>query len=240
MIRLFFRNLDEAEKWLDVRMAETLDPHLLVRKNFFPFANKEQVKVLLRSIMENPQQLERISKSSYAHSNGFDKMQLIKSKRYKLRMHIWWPGNKDKDEDIHSHAWSFGSYIITGNLNSINYIEDINGEGYYKYYARKTDGKKAEGKKAFDLLSQGRSGLKSLLETTVNKESWYVSSVENIHKVVRDCDITTATFVLQGPTELEYSRVFLQEKPVQTEAIPVTLFSPNEVYEKLSKLIECM
>lgn len=71
----------------------------------------------------------------YIHENGFCKFTLAKSKTRRLRLHYWPRGDYDRTNgSIHTHRFSFQSYVVKGLLSEKTYIEDkITGKILNKY-----------------------------------------------------------------------------------------------------------
>lgn len=71
---------------------------------------------------------EAIAARSYWHPNGFVKLVLTADPRAgQLRLHIW--PEPPTTDDIHGHAWSYESIVLTGELTEVVYRESRPGEG---------------------------------------------------------------------------------------------------------------
>lgn len=96
----------------------------------------------LHSILLDPRQLESVTRRSYRHGNGFYKLVLDSNKHFKLRLHIWLPGELG-EENIHDHRWAFSSTILCGQLENEVFAEALSDEAReypeYLYYAQNSD-----------------------------------------------------------------------------------------------------
>ncbi len=97
--------------------------------------NKNNVIQLLREIVNDINKLEEISKRSYTHALGFDKIVLMvdKSTPYKpeLRLHLWYPEANGVPlvESLHEHSFNFISTVLSGHLeNQMFSLEDLNAD----------------------------------------------------------------------------------------------------------------
>ncbi len=103
--------------------------------SFKNYINRNNVIELLKEIIEDKEKLEEISKRSYTHALGFDKIVLIvdKSTPYKpeLRLHLWYPEANGVPlvESLHEHSFNFISTVLSGHLeNQMFSLEDLNKE----------------------------------------------------------------------------------------------------------------
>jgi len=101
--------------------------------SFKNYINKSNVIKLLKEIIEDNEKLEEISKRSYTHALGFDKIVLMvdKSTPYKpeLRLHLWYPEANGVPlvESLHEHSFNFISTVLSGHLeNQMFSLEDLN------------------------------------------------------------------------------------------------------------------
>jgi hypothetical protein len=73
--------------------------------------------------------LDMVTKMSYRHPNGFDKISLDYSHLQSVtrRIHLWWPPGSDPlnrehiscaESDIHNHPWAFTSKILCGSIRN--------------------------------------------------------------------------------------------------------------------------
>lgn len=102
-------------------------------ESFKDHINKKNVILLLKDIINDDNKLEEISKRSYTHALGFDKIVLMvdKSNPYKpeLRLHLWYPEKNGVPlvESLHEHSFNFISTVLSGKLeNQMFSLEDLN------------------------------------------------------------------------------------------------------------------
>ena len=145
---------------------------------------------ILKNILDDEFQLLNISKRSYRHSNGFDKILLIdKRPYYALRLHIWNPINSC-DGHIHNHEWDLSGVVLFGSyrweLYEYENSENIDGLYYYeckynKNYSQHllTNEKKVLTKKIFDVTMAEKSfyNLKSSICHKITMSNEYCASL---------------------------------------------------------------
>ncbi len=92
-------------------------PHQLAQlyTHLFTDIDAQFLIELIDQILQSPEILKLITKSSYRNITGFLKIVLVSSdtNSWKLRLHIW---DQDGLEDLHNHKWDFFSKIITGQI----------------------------------------------------------------------------------------------------------------------------
>lgn len=93
------------------------------------FLCKKNILLLLEEILNNDKLLNTISKRSYIHALGFDKIVIADlsqdispdSPKAQIRLHIWNPLNTNAlpiVESMHEHSFDFVSTILTGHLEN--------------------------------------------------------------------------------------------------------------------------
>lgn len=93
------------------------------------FLCKQNILLLLEEILNNDKLLSTISKRSYIHALGFDKIVIadlsqdisLDSPKAQIRLHIWNPLNTNAlpiVESMHEHSFNFVSTILTGHLEN--------------------------------------------------------------------------------------------------------------------------
>lgn len=103
--------------------------------SFKAYINKKNVIQLLKEIINDEDKLLEISKRSYTHALGFDKIVLMVDKNtpYKpeLRLHLWYPEANGVPlvESLHEHSFNFISTVLSGKLeNQMFTMESLNNE----------------------------------------------------------------------------------------------------------------
>src|SRR5690348_12511658 len=75
------------------------------------------VSDVIDAATRDEQLLTHVAEHTIEHVNGFDRITLVDAlPRCRLRLHIWWPERRGTPEDIHNHAWDFGSALLCGQL----------------------------------------------------------------------------------------------------------------------------
>lgn len=93
--------------------------------------NKQNVILILKDILSNPELLQKIADRSYTHALGFDKIilaDLSKDSASKLknqvRLHIWSPETDALPivEALHEHSFDFISTVLSGHLENQRFV----------------------------------------------------------------------------------------------------------------------
>lgn len=83
---------------------------------------------LLEAVARSRPRQHDVASRSYWHPNGFAKLVLADDPRWgQLRLHVW-PALPAAD-DIHGHAWSYESIVLTGALSEVTYLESATDHG---------------------------------------------------------------------------------------------------------------
>jgi len=85
-------------------------------QELFADVDRDYICALIDSILEDEEQLERITAASYRNVIGFLKIVLADGgpESWKLRLHVW--EQKEVKEFPHNHKWDFYSKILSGYL----------------------------------------------------------------------------------------------------------------------------
>lgn len=200
---------------------------------------------LLDEILADRFALAQVAARSYRHTNNFDKIVLVDSgveDDYRLTLHMWVPPYTDQEineEMIHEHRFSFWSAVLTGQLESDNYVEATEGVRFHRF--EYTPEVSAEAK--FFYKERGDVFLKKDKPFVVNAgESYYMDNVR-IHRVPLPEDQTCCTLVLRGPRLRPYAVVYDSELSTKSrdknEYIPLK-FTSDECRAKLEYLRELL
>jgi len=191
-------------------------------------------------ILNDNRLLTETAGRSYRHVNHFDKLVLIDTGRqngYRLTLHLWDPPYTEaqvRDELIHDHRFSFWSTILTGTLVSENFQESPEGALYrqYRYVPEKS------------ALASVSNFYEFVGEMTLQRvdpsrkatgQAYYLRNVR-IHQVLLPHDSMTCTLVLRGPRLRNFSHVYNRSYPRQNTRMTNTMFTPEELSEKLTRL----
>jgi hypothetical protein len=163
---------------------------------------------LLRSalhvLLHNESALATVAARSSPHANGFVKVVLSHGDNWSLRLHVWSPSVKPAYDDLnpHGHRWAFASWIITGTLREITFVEDHRGQVFRRCeYGHDPHAPWTLRTKDSATLMAGEP---------VDREAGtvYERTGAEVHTAVPRSDLV-ATLVLQGPHRAETTEVFL-------------------------------
>ncbi|MDA2803645.1 hypothetical protein [Nocardiopsis suaedae] len=193
---------------------------------------------LLREVLDTPPLLARIAGRSYHHTNHFDKIVLADSgarRCYRLTLHLWRPPYSTEealDEQIHDHRFSFWSSVLTGRLDSQNFVRDASGDDYgeYQYIPEK----RGEATVGNFYRSMGRTPLRETAPSCEEAGGSYRLGYHRIHRVVLPRDEMTCTLVLRGPRQKNFASVFSNTATYDPTAND--MFPPHVLAEKLEAL----
>ena len=181
-------------------------------------SEKECLKNIVNSVLEDNLLQEIIAKRSYNHSNGFYKVMLYSSDNFKLRLHIWCPSDTvTVIENIHHHRWRFVSKIITGQYTCFDYEISQDGElmNSYYYYPR-------DGQDTYKLKKAGQDRIKLTQTRILTSNDVLVSKPKELHRVISNRKLFTTSLLIQGKDELEFTLIY-NENPINETVISPTL-----------------
>ncbi|WP_162909882.1 hypothetical protein [Aggregatilinea lenta] len=196
----------------------------------------EQVIALLKAVLKDAVQLEKVAAASYIHDNGFDKIVLVSSAAvpYKLRLHIWWPESRNRvSENIHNHRWDFSSTILTGYFTFQEFHISNRGIPMFEYRYSSP-----QGGTHYEMNYVGETELTCDFDALLPAKTLYTLSHEVLHRVINDGNQLTSTFMVQGPTEKEFTRVFSAQPVTDSKQVRVKRFTPHELQRRLNRYIE--
>ncbi|WHX50769.1 hypothetical protein QNH46_09030 [Paenibacillus woosongensis] len=232
-----FNNLTEVKSWIANNYNDTNKILEQTKAILEPISSKEQILLLLNSLLEDPQMLLEISKRSYTHINGFDKIVLIESKspEYKIRLHIWWPEYKISHiEHIHNHPWDFSSRVLTGEL-TFQTFSSQNGTGESLHYYRTFPPN--PGESGHILRKMGTQTLQLMFDTTITSGSFYTMSKKIKHRVLKSSQSVNSTLIFQGPFGEGISDLFCDKEFSGSEKVPLDFFDVDILKYKIRKYI---
>lgn len=168
------------------------------------FSLQQNLNQIVNQVLGDGYLKNLIAKRSYNHFNGFYKIILYSSVNYKLRLHIWAPTKNDLHiENIHYHRWSFMSKILLGEYT--NYCYEISPHGVlmnkYIYYPR-------NGSNNYQLVKSGVEKLAQIEQKILRKNSYLISKPYELHRVIPNREVYSASLMLQGKNELDFSLVY--------------------------------
>ena len=145
----------------------------------------------LRTIRD--ERASEVAMRSYWHFNGFAKLVLQTGQGYKVRLHVWPPGDDRLGENNpHSHRWNFASTVLCGEgLHDIHYREAKSGPTYERYQY-------TGGNVAGALTHEATVHLAQHSERNIRAGERYDLDTTVVHTVRPLGSALIATFVVQG------------------------------------------
>ena len=158
----------------------------------------------LSVLLGNDAALEAVATRSSPHANGFAKVILSRGDGWTLRLHVWSPSVKSVggNLDPHGHRWAFASWIITGTLREITFVEDRRGQVFLRCDYHHDAGQ------PWNLHGNGRTTLVADKQVDRRAGTVYGRTGAEVHTAVPRSDLV-ATLVLQGPHRTDTTEVFL-------------------------------
>jgi hypothetical protein len=212
---------------------------------------RDEVTLLIQSILSNPALLAIVAGRSYPHVNKFDKIVLVGSNEpqaYRLTLHLWQPPYSEgvlRQEMIHDHRFNFWSAIVTGTLSSEIFEKDdaslaqnANLKVYrqYRYVPEATRGLNFQDFYEFQ-------GCVNLLSTGMREDragaSYYLDA-RTIHRIILPRKAITCSLVLRGPRLKGYSRVYNTSYPRRNTILNNKMFSVRDLEHRLCQLVSAL
>jgi hypothetical protein len=191
----------------------------------------------LEQILHDEDHLAEIARQSFAHPNGFDSIPLENSHpSHRVRLHVWWPDSPLVTEDVHNHAWSFGSRVLTGALNFQTYRPSDEGTPHFHYPWR------LGGAFAYDHRSVDTVHLARLLDATFTENTHYTFDLTELHRVA---PVKTAqpvsTLVVIGSWQRDGSDVYTEQPRHGQGYRPLKdPYTPRQLAERLQRYLDCL
>lgn len=187
----------------------------------------------IAEIARTPQYLEELGPYAYEHPNGFDQLPLeLNSPQYRARLHIWWPDRTGTIEDIHNHAWDFGSRILCGSLRFTTF--EAGDEGVPHYHCYYPIGSKNTPKQADDRIV----ALRKTFDGHLPAEMSYSFSHTQLHRVKAEGDgRPVATLVVSGVRQRAGSDIFYETRRNEGHR-PMVVLGPDKLRQRLERLLE--
>lgn len=219
---------------------------------------------LINAMIENPKQLEKITKKSYYHHNGFDKLVLMEGEDFTLRLHIWWKENRGiSQENIHNHRWDFVSSILIGTMEQDFFqlldkpplltdakksnFQELNHYLYLPYKDKTTSLIPffVKNKSRYQMKYLGNSFLKHKMKIKLPAGYSYRLKRKELHRVTVDYHETVATLMIYTKPYGKSSEVFSEVNQEffikkDDQAVKVEAFSQAQVVQKLNALLELL
>ncbi|MBX6769381.1 MAG: hypothetical protein IRY90_19885, partial [Actinomadura rubrobrunea] len=202
-------NLAELSTWLSSTIgAAGADTHDRLRTALAPFCSSDTASDLLNAALDDDQWMDAMARASYRHPNGFDKIVLLSTDAFQLRLHVWGQDRPEAEsENIHNHRWDFSSVILLGGYRYQEFTADGGTSQFYVYTYNSR-----RGVPSYSLEPLGRRGLSCCFDAHLRAGTSYTLSSEVFHRVATPPGRLTASLVLQGPHRPTSVLVFAKKK----------------------------
>jgi len=195
---------------------------------------------IVREILDDDRALAEAAARSYTHSNGFDKITLVSSRKpeFKLRLHVWWPGNRNgrKAELIHSHRWFFRSTTLCGTTHIETFTHRASGELMYCHEYEPRD----DASETYGLRVVGPSNLASDLKYTLTPSSTYAMGPDLLHRVIPGRDSVSITLFVRWATIQPTASVFADFPILDESILSVPSFTHDQLRSKLEDVLAAL
>jgi len=191
----------------------------------------------IRQVLKDPDHLAEIAQQSFAHPNGFDSIPLEnRHPTYRVRLHVWWPDAPLVTEDVHNHAWSFASRVLSGELNFKTYRESDTGQQYFHYPWR--IGHRA----TYDSSAVKTVNLAMTLDACFIENLCYSFDLNELHRVAPvKTERPVSTLVVLGKMQRDGSDVYTENaRHGAGYRLLKDPYSPSQLADRLHRYIECL
>ena len=187
----------------------------------------------LERVVATSEYLEEMGSSSFEHPNGFDSIPLeLNLPNYRVRLHIWWPDSNGVIEDVHNHAWDFGSLILCGSLRFVTFALADAGLPFFHYPYRFGEHEEATS------TQPQVAYLRSTLDASLAAGTYYSFSHTQLHRVVAEGGgHPVATFVITGTVRRDGSDVYVEKKRVGGYRLLKHPFGAEKLKARLERLL---
>lgn len=188
------------------------------------------LKKWLNILLSKTESVFKIAQQSYLHKNGFVKIVLANSSKFKIRLHIW-NENNPNNEDIHNHRWAFASKILSGYSEQYIFEEDISENNFYLYQYEPNPRTLN-----FELTYKGIRSLKCIDVQKFYKNQYYSLTPQVIHQIYSP-NSTTISLVVTGIPQNENCNLY-SKKSIAVREVLNTKTSESFIVNCLQKIIK--
>lgn len=189
---------------------------------------------ILSSLLLSSEYSQEVAERSFAHPNGFDRIDLIRfgRDRCSLRLHIWWPENRQLQNcDAHNHSWDFYSKILSGSIEHCLYEIVPETDAYLMYHCTNPAGR-------YNIELRKRVGLRTIHKVILNAGASYFLYKDILHTVYSVSSDLTLTLVIQNYYEKD-TTIVCARNPLSQSA-PKSFFSSSLLREKISRVLNAL
>lgn len=226
-------NLSKLESLLDIELVHNTETN---REKILQYINNKELIELIRNIINQESEINKIAKQSYRHSNGFDKILLIdKRPHYALRLHIWNPINS-RNGHIHNHEWDLTGKVLLGSYKweLYEFEDNTNKDGFYHYRCIYNDKYREH-----CMSNEKRVNLRKFFEINMAQNSFYNLKSSVCHKITMTKEFS-ATLMLHGSTINQDIIVISENKLTEDINKSYSYYSVEELKILLSDLVKSM
>jgi hypothetical protein len=208
------------------------------REQLHTFTRDVSLKQICRTILDDEELMVHVSRSSYRHPNGFDKLIVYRNEIGGLmKIDIWWEDDTFAG-GIHNHRFDFSSIVMSGALQLQHFLTidptDDNSHSIFKIAVLPDAPRTVADALAVETVSENmRRGVVKTWHGSMPQGASYDMECSMFHKASGTADLVTATFVVQGAPRRDYSQVVADENPWTG----LLAFTPDEVAAKLTRLV---
>jgi hypothetical protein len=191
----------------------------------------------IQRILTDRDHLAEIAQQSFAHPNGFDSIPLEnRHPSYRVRLHVWWPETTLVTEDVHNHAWSFASRVLSGDLNFKTYRESNKGVPHFHYPWRIGD------KGTYDGGAVETVNLAMALNACFTENMYYAFDLDELHRVAPvKTERPVSTLVILGKMQRDGSDVYTQTaRHGAGYRLLKDPYPPSRLADLLRRYLECL
>lgn len=203
------RGMQLQRQLTDILAEAEGDEMTKLRLGLAHVSQKDLLTQLLNAILTERDRRENVSRRSYRHPNGFEKLVLLAGDApyYKLRLHVWHPNARPIRSDIHNHRWNFGTKLLVGEYEMQLFRTDKTGRRRYSYWYEP-----ANRATSFSLDYNGVVCVKVAVHINVSEGSSYLLAHDTLHRVTVGANTTVVSLVLQGQRRADTTTVMMEEK----------------------------
>ncbi|MFB4306389.1 hypothetical protein [Actinomadura sp. GTD37] len=225
---------------LSARLAESLGPPAArtgdrLHATLLPFTAPVAARDLLCGTLRDERWLDAVQAGSYRHPNGFDKIVLMASSGYQLRLHVWRENAPEGAvENIHNHRWDFSSAVVLGGYRFQEFTPAPAGRTFHAYrYASE------RGAAAYSLEALGRRSLARSFDVHLSTGTSYTLTADVLHRVSNPPGRLTMSLVLQGPHRPDAAvLVFAEERLASDRQLARAGYSRSTLRLLLEALVD--
>ena len=229
----------EIQRLVDLTTTKRKHAHPSVWKDLLlEICSLTRPSDLIKNVLNDEAHINDVSKVSYRHINGFDKIVLYSSgdNLFKLRLHIWWPTKAAYSrEHIHNHRWDFATCIVLGSYKLETYIQSKEGEPAYLYSYWSP-----EDQSTYKMIPRGHTRAKKMFDADVLKGTIYQLEHSVLHRVTQLTKSGTVSLVLQGPPLKKTTRVLTNSLVLNPSSMPAERFSVTSIVTKLERCLNLL